>query len=115
MTAHLDLDAAMADSLRDDIERQAGDRSAELARFVIAAATRWADRAALASTAIGDADTELAQATRHHARRRLRADVRGALGRQAPEAVRDATYLRANLMFSSRLATRLRAGRGAAE
>lgn len=110
MAEAIDLDGLMADSLRADIERQAGDRSADLARFVISAATRWADRAALASLAIGDADAELAQATRHHARRRLRADVRGALGRQAPEVVRDATYLRANLMFGTRLATRLREG-----
>ena len=110
MAVFHDLDALMAESLAADIERHAGDRSAELAHFVIAAATRWADRAAVASLAIGEADTELAQATRHHARRRLRADVRGALGRQAPETVRDATYLRANLMFGARLATRLRAG-----
>ena len=110
MISHLDLDRLVTENLRDDIQRQVGDRSAELSLFVVAAATRWADRAAMVSRAIGEADAELAMAARHYCRRRLRTDVRGALGRKATDAVRDGVLLRAGLLFGTRLATRLREG-----
>ncbi|WP_237482658.1 hypothetical protein [Lichenibacterium dinghuense] len=104
------LDHMFAETLADDIRRQAGDRSAELSAFVVARSFRWAERAALASLAIGEVDVELSQAARHYCRRRLRVDVRGALGREATDAVRDAVLLRSGLLFGARLATRLREG-----
>ncbi len=100
------LDDLAAYGCRAAIERHSHNLGPALADFVVDRAFDWADRASQASVSIADVDPEMAQAVRRYARRRLRVDVRAALGREAPQTLKDATLFRATLVYSTRLLVR---------